>query len=137
VNRSIKYIISPLFLLLLLVITSGAEEAQPEETVDLSGTWVVLLTNSLSRKQVTFNLNQKDGRLRGTVSSSEIPEQKLDGRLDKGNKFKLWGTYYERTGASTEYQFHGTYEGEPGEETLKGESEFFKRRYDFVGERAK
>lgn len=136
-RRSVIKIVS-LTLLTLLIGTSSASFAEKQEEVqnDLSGRWKVLLTNSLTRKQVTFDLKEEDGRLRGTVSSNDMPEQKLDGRYEKNKGFTLWGTYYDRTGASVEYQFKGNYTGKQGEETLEGESEFFNRRYDFVGERA-
>ena len=122
----------------LLLGTSNPSFAEKEQEArnDLSGRWIVVLSNSFTRKQVTFDLKEDDGRLRGTVSSTDMPEQKLDGRYEKNKGFTLWGTYYDRTGASVEYQFKGTYTGEQGEESLEGKSEFFNRRYDFVGERA-
>ena len=103
------------------------------ERHDLSGTWKVILANSLTRKQVTFQIEQKDGRLRGHLLGKGVGSLKLDGRRDKNNKIKLWGTYYERSGKSWDYSFKGTFEGEPGQETISGQSQYFGKRYDFDG----
>ena len=126
-----------LCLIALLLGTSSPSFAdkKKDERNDLSGRWKVLLSNSFTRKQVTFDLKEDNGRLRGTVSAVDIPEQKLDGRYEKNKGFTLWGTYFDRTGASVEYEFKGKYSGKQGEEILEGKSEFFNRRYDFVGER--
>lgn len=106
-------------------------------TYDMKGSWKVLMTNSLSRKQVTFFFDEhKDGRVRGYLISTGQEELKLDGRLDeKKNKLFAWGKYYERTGRSHEYEFRGKVKGQPGEETITGSAEFFGKRYKFKGVR--
>ena len=124
---------SPLFRVLcllflgLFVVPVSAQQLEAESPQhDLSGTWTVLLSNSLSRKQVTFQITEKDDRLRGHLRGRDVGELKLDGRREKDNKIKLWGTYYERTGKSWDYEFKGQFEGEPGKEKTKGESGVFR-----------
>lgn len=135
-DRSRISIKSLIGLLLLLALSGSAEESKTQDLVDLSGTWKIIISNSLTRKQITFNVTQKDGRLRGTMSSKRMEEQRLNGRVEKNNKIKLWGIFEDRTGATTEFEFKGTYEGKIGQETLQGTCEYFRKRYDFVGVRA-
>ncbi len=128
------------FILVLLTLASPAlaEDSEAKTEYDMTGTWKVLLSNSLSRKQVTFVLEQADGRPRGVVNSKELEEaQKLDGRLEEDNTFFLWGKFFDRVGNSTEYEFKGTIEGEPGKEKIKGRCDYFGKSYDFVGVRAR
>lgn len=122
--------------LLLAATASVSEESANVEDYNLSGRWKVLLSNSLSRKQVTFDIDHKDGRLRGDMSASGVPGQKLDGRIEDDLKIFLWGTHQDRSGATFDYEFKGRVEGEPGKEKLVGKSEFFRKRYKFVGVRA-
>lgn len=130
-------LLTGLFLLIACGPALSDEEKSAEEIYDLSGRWKVLLSNSLSRKQVTFDIEQKDGRLRGDMSGSGVPAQKLDGRIEEDNRIFLWGTFRDRSGATYDYEFRGDVEGEPGKEKLVGRSDFFRKRYDFVGVRAK
>lgn len=141
--RNLRSILSLLLggclLLTLLTSTSLGEEKNPKESEvrDLGGRWVVLLTNSMTRRQVTFDVKLEDGkRLRGFMLMKGSEEQKLDGRIEDDNKVKLWGVYYERSGRSHEYEFKGTWEGPEGEEVIKGTAYLYGKRYDFVAERA-
>lgn len=120
-----------------LLATSSAEETTEESSYDLSGRWKVLLSNSITRKQVTFDLEQKDGRPRGHMYVRDLPEQKLDGRLEGKDQVKFWGIFRDRGGNTEEYEFKGTIEGEPGKEKIRGKSDFFGKRYEFVGVRAR
>jgi len=124
-----------LFFFALSNLAWSAEE-KVEAPHDFTGTWKVLLSNSLSRRQITFHIEQKDGRLRGKMVAKGMPEQKIDGRFEEEDGILLWGTYYDRSGASIDYDFKGTIEGEPGKESFKGKTRFFGKRYDFVGVRA-
>lgn len=131
-----------LTLLAFLLVSAGlsADEEKgksAEEIYDLSGRWVIILSNDLSRKQVTFDLEQKDGRPRGEMSASGLPAQKLDGRISDDKTVFFWGTYRDRSGASYDYEFKGRIEGEPGQEKLVGRSDFFRKRYEFEGTRVK
>lgn len=127
-------------LLALLILTSvlpalANDDAQQTPEPDYSGNWTVLLSNSLGRHQITFQVEQKDGRLRGYLLAKGQPDLDLDGRLEKDNKVVLWGRYVDRTGVSTEYQFKGKIEGEPGHETMTGKGEYWGKRYEFTGRR--
>lgn len=135
-----KTVINLLIILLLAAGPTLGEEAAVDSDApqyDLTGRWKVLLSNSISRKQVTFDLAQADGRPRGKMLSKEMEEQDLDGRIDKDNKVFFWGTFRDRTGRSYEYEFKGKVEGEPGEEKFRGRARYFNKSYDFVGVRAR
>ena len=106
------------------------------EDYDLTGTWTLLLSNSLTRRQVTLRLKQKDKRPRGKLSGRGIPLQKLDGRIEKDNRVKFWGTHFDRAGNSSELDFRGVIEGSPGNEKISGKALLFRKNYKFIGTRA-
>lgn len=127
-------------LLAILLLTSvlpalAKEEAQQTPEPDYSGNWTVLLSNSLTRRQITFEVEQKDGRLRGYLLEKGMPDLDLDGRLEDNHKVVLWGRFVDRSGASMEYQFKGKIEGKPGHETMSGKGEYWGKRYEFTGTR--
>ena len=128
-----------LFTLLALCGTSAmAEDEVTEAPRDLSGRWIVHLRNSLGAKTCNFDIEQEDERLRGKVSVYGADPFDLDGRFEEDNQILLWATYREpRTGATRDLEFKGFFEGEPGEEVLKGKAEYFDKRYDFVAKRKK
>lgn len=112
---------------------TAAEESSPiSEPLDLSGTWKVLLENSYTRKQITFRIEQKDGRMRGKMVSKEVGSQPLDGRQDPDGQIHFWSTYYSREGTSTETTFKGRMEGDE----IVGDARFFDKPFKFRAERA-
>ena len=129
----------PLVFILLVAFGAGltvGEEEKTEAPRDLSGRWSVHLRNSLGTKVCTFDIEQEDARLRGKILIYAEPETVLDGRFNEGNEIMLWGVHkQERTGVATHLEFKGVFEGEPGEEILKGQAEYFDKRYDFVAKR--
>lgn len=135
---SIKHLKRIALLLIFLFACSGVGLAEDDEfrVRDFSGRWKVMLSNSLGRKLVTFQIDQESGRLRGTMLAKGMPEMPLDGRFEKDDRVILWGTHYERTGQSFEYQFKGSFEGEPGEETIEGTARYFSKTYKFTAERS-
>lgn len=131
--RYLKFLLPALFLLCTLTLSAKEETSEPVR--DLSGNWKVIMSNSLTRRQVTFAIEHKDGRLRGKLLDKTNPEFDLDGRVEKGDRVMLWGRYVERTGASVEYQYKGKVEGEVGNEILKGRCDYLGKRYDFIATR--
>lgn len=123
-------------LLLFCVLPALAKEEATAPQRDLSGSWKVLMSNSLTRRQVTFVIDHKDGRLRGKVLEKGTPDFDLDGRTEKDDRVILWGRYVDRTGMSVDYQFKGKVEGEPGTEKIEGKCEYLGKRYDFVATRS-
>ena len=122
----------------LLCQPLAAAEEENEAPRDLSGRWRVHLRNDLGWKACSFLIEQEMGRLRGKVFVAGADEIDLDGKFLGGNEIQLWATYQDgRTGATTPLEFKGVFEGEPGEEVLKGESEYFDKRYDFTAKRKK
>lgn len=121
--------------LLCTVMPALAKDEEQKPEYDLSGTWKVFLSNSLTRRQVTFSLENQDGRYRGFLLAKGYSELRLTGRVQDDNKIFFWGRHVDRTGRSYEYEFRGKVEGEPGQEKLVGQSEFFGKRYDFEGTR--
>ena len=92
-----------------------------------------MLENSYHRKQITFRLVPKDGRLRGKMSSKEIGTQDLDGRQTPEGEILFWSTFSSREGATMESTFTGRME-EDG--AIVGRSRFFGKPYTFRAERA-
>ncbi len=111
----------------LLWIAVGAHA----DTSDLSGDWKVMLENSLSRKRITFRIEEKDHRLRGKVFSREYGTQDLDGRREEDGKVFFWWTVSDRAGHRTDSSFRGKLEGE----AMVGKGRFFDKSYDFRAER--
>lgn len=126
------------FKILLVIAFSCSNLALAETTsavaepLDLSGTWKVVLENSYTRKQITFRIEQKDGRMRGKMASKEIGAQDLDGRQDKSGEILFWSTFRSREGISTESSFKGRMEGE----AIVGKARFFEKPYNFRAERS-
>lgn len=124
--------------LMLLCHPVAAEEAD-SDVPDFSGRWKVHMRNDLGWKTCTFDIEQEDGRLRGEVLITGVADEvRLDGKFLEDNKVQLWAKYRDgRTGASSALEFKGVYEGEPGNEIIKGEAEYFDKYYDFTAKRAK
>ncbi len=126
------------FKLLLVIAFSCTSLALAETTsaatepLDLSGTWKVVLENSYTRKQITFRIEQKDGRMRGKMASKEIGSQDLDGRQAENGEILFWSTFRSREGISTETSFKGRMEGE----AIVGKARFFEKPYNFRAERS-
>lgn len=134
--KNISRLISTLLLILTL---SGAVLADSEEDkvpYDLSGTWKVYLSNSLSRKLITFYIDQKDGRPRGEMSGKGMQAQRMNGRFGDDNEIFFWATHRDRGGLTTELEFKGHIEGEPGDLKMVGECEYFEKYYDWEATRA-
>lgn len=112
-----------------LLLFAGAAHA---DTSDLSGDWKVMLENSLSRKRITFRIEEKDHRLRGKVFSREYGTQDLDGRREEDGKVFFWWTVSDRAGNTTDSSFRGKIEGED----MVGKGRFFDKSYDFRAQRA-
>ena len=96
------------------------------------------MRNDVGWKACTFVIDQEDGRLRGKVLIAGEAETDLDGKFLEDNEIQLWATHrHGRTGVRSELEFKGVYEGEPGEEELKGECEYFDKHYDWTAKRKK
>lgn len=121
-----------LFMLSVFTLPGLAQEVV-QELPDMSGKWKILIKNSLSRKQITFNFEQVEGRLRGTYYSRDTGEQKCEGRVEADGTFFIWSKFVDRAGNSTSTEFKGQLE----KNKVKGSGEFFEKRYDFVGSRVK
>lgn len=132
--KSLNIILIALLMMSLQPALGEGESKAPER--ELSGNWKVIMSNSLTRRQVTFVIDHKNGRLRGKVLEKGAPDFELDGRTEKNDRVILWGRYVDRTGMSMDYQFKGKLEGEPGSETINGKCEYFGKRYDFTASRS-
>jgi hypothetical protein len=123
----------------LLCQPLAAADEESDAPRDLSGRWRVHLRNDLGWKACTFKIEQEDGRLRGKVFVAGVPEIDLDGKFLGGNEIQLWAVYRDgRTGVRTNLEFKGVFEGEPGQEVLKGErAEYFDKRYEWTAKRKK
>jgi hypothetical protein len=125
--------------LLVLCLLSAPRPLRAEEQTptfppaasDMSGDWKVLMENDNGHKVLHFHIEEKDGRLRGKLTSREAGTQDLDGRRGDDGEILFWSTFYDRGGASTENNFKAKLEGE----TLVGEGRFFRRNYRFRAER--
>jgi hypothetical protein len=135
--KLVKLVIYLLGVCLLCQPLSAAEEEEKAHR-DLSGRWRVHLRNDIGWKACTFVIEQEEGRLRGKVLVAGAPEINLDGKFGKDNEILLWAVYRDgRTGASTDLEFKGVYEGEPGQEVLTGKSHYFDKRYNWTAKRKK
>lgn len=123
------------FLLIASLFLAGAALAESESTkfepVDMTGSWKVMLENSYTRKQITFRIEQKDGRMRGKMHTRETEAQELDGRQTEDGEVLFWSTYRSREGISTETSFKGRWEGE----AVVGKARYFEKPYTFRAER--
>lgn len=137
-SKKFKILCTALMLVLTFAGLGSAEDPPLLENPDLSGRWIVHMRNSLGVKSCNFDIQQEDDRLRGKILIYGADPTDLDGRFEGENGVLLWGVYKEpRTGATSQLEYKGTYEGEPGLEVLKGKCEYFGKRYDFTAKRKK